>query len=85
MQTKREKLLDNTTMCLNPVFLLEQLGNYQDETNLAQKLQRGPTNMEGHARKCEERYCELANKKTEQLHKVSHHSLDDQLKDGYKW
>ena len=30
-------------MCLNPVFLLEQLRNYQDETNLAQKLQRGPT------------------------------------------
>ena len=27
--------------------------------------------MEGHARKCVERYCELANKKTEQLFKVS--------------
>ena len=27
--------------------------------------------MEGHARKCVERYCELANKKTEQLYKVS--------------
>ena len=33
--------------------------------------------MEGHARKCVERYCELANKKTEQLHKVSHPCLDD--------
>ena len=36
-------MLDNTTRCLNPVFLLEQLSNYQDGTNLARKLQRGPT------------------------------------------
>ena len=33
--------------------------------------------MEGHAQKCVERYCELANKKTEQLHKVSSPCLDD--------
>ena len=33
--------------------------------------------MEGHARKCVERYCELANKKTEQLYKVSSSCLDD--------
>ena len=33
--------------------------------------------MEGHAQKCVERYCELANKKTEQLHKVSRPCLDD--------
>ena len=31
----------------------------------------------GHARKCVERCCELANKKTEQLYKVSHPCLDD--------
>ena len=37
------KLLGNTTRCLNPVFLLEQRRNYQDGTNLAQKLQRGCT------------------------------------------
>ena len=37
--------------------------------------------MEGHAQKCVERYCELANKKVEQLYKVSHPCLDDhQLK-----
>ena len=29
--------------------------------------------MEGHAKKCVERYCELANKTTQQLHKVSIH------------
>ena len=33
--------------------------------------------MEGHAKKCTERYCELANKKTEQLYKVSTPCLDD--------
>ena len=33
--------------------------------------------MEGHVRKCVERYCELANKKTEQPHKVSNPCLDD--------
>ena len=33
--------------------------------------------MEAHVRKCVEWYCELANKKTEQLHKVSSPCLDD--------
>ena len=33
--------------------------------------------MEGHARKCVERYCELANKKVEQFFKVSSPCLDD--------
>ena len=38
--------------------------------------------MEGHAKKCVERYCELANKTTEQLHKVETPCLNDhQLKD----
>ena len=33
--------------------------------------------MEGHAQKCVERYCELANKIVEQLYKVSSPCLDD--------
>ena len=33
--------------------------------------------MEGHAKKCVERYCELVNKKAEQLYKVSSLCLDD--------
>ena len=33
--------------------------------------------MEGHAKKCVERYCELANKSTQQLYKVSTPCLDD--------
>ena len=33
--------------------------------------------MEGHAKKCVERYCELANKTTLQLYKVSTPCIDD--------
>ena len=33
--------------------------------------------MAGHAKKCVERYCELANKTTQQLHKVSTPCIDD--------
>ena len=33
--------------------------------------------MEGHAKKCVERYCELVNKTTRQLYKVSTPCLDD--------
>ena len=33
--------------------------------------------MEGHAKKCVERYCELANKPTQQLYKVSTPCIDD--------
>ena len=33
--------------------------------------------MEGHAMKCVERFCELANKTTQQLHKASTPCIDD--------
>ena len=33
--------------------------------------------MEGHAKKCVERYCELANKTTQQLYDVSTPCIDD--------
>ena len=33
--------------------------------------------MEGHAKKCVERYCELANRTTQQLDKVSTPCIDD--------
>ena len=33
--------------------------------------------MEGHAKKCVERNCELANKTTQQLHKVATPCMDD--------
>ena len=33
--------------------------------------------MEGHAKKCVERYCELADKRTQQLYKVATPCMDD--------
>ena len=42
--------------------------------------------LEGHAKKCVKRYCELANKTTQQLYKVStpciddHHSKEEEMK-----
>ena len=36
-----------------------------------------PFDMEGHAKKCVERYCELANKTTQQLYKVATPCIDD--------
>ena len=33
--------------------------------------------MEGHAKKCVERHCELANRTTQQLYKVSTPCIDD--------
>ena len=33
--------------------------------------------MEGHAKKCVERFCELANKTTQQLYKVATPCIDD--------
>ena len=33
--------------------------------------------MEGHAKKCVERYCEFANKTTQQLYKVATPCMDD--------
>ena len=39
--------------------------------------------MEGHAKKCVDRYCELANATTQQLYKVATPCLDDHhFKDG---
>ena len=42
--------------------------------------------MEGHAKKCVERYCELANKTPQQIYKVStpciddHHVIEEEMK-----
>ena len=64
-----KQLLRNIRRCLNHEFLLEQLKNYRDGKNLAHKLWRGSMTWKDMLQKCVERYCELANKKVEQLHK----------------
>ena len=66
-------LLKTTETCLNYEFLLEQQRNCRVE-NLTCKRSRGLMTLEGHAKKCVERYCEVANKTT---HKVPTPCLDD--------
>ena len=71
-QTK--KVLTNSRRCSNHVYLLEQLKNCEEPHA---KTVEWSYDTEGHARKCVERYCELTNKKAEQLYKVSSPCLDD--------
>ena len=41
------------------------------------RISSWPYDMEGHAKKCVERYCELANRTTQQLYKVPTPCIDD--------
>ena len=41
------------------------------------RISSWPYDMEGHAKKCVERYCALVNKSTQQLYKVSTPCIDD--------
>ena len=74
---RTKRLLTITERRSNHEFLLEQLKNCWSGKHSTQKLSRVPTTLEGHAKKCFERYGEVANKKTEQLCKVSTPCLDD--------
>ena len=67
-------------MCSNQGFLPEP--QKIPETKATEKLDAETISswshdMEGHAKKCVERYCELANKTTEQLYKVATPCMDD--------
>ena len=83
VQTKREKLLDNTARCLNPVFLLEQpkitrMGE-TSRKNFSVVLRRGRTcsKMRGTVLRTGKQ------KDGEQLYKFSLPCLDDhQIKKG---
>ena len=44
---------------------------------MPKRYSRGPLTMEGHAKKCVYRQCELASKTTEQLYKVPTPCMDD--------
>ena len=63
--------------CSNHELLPPQLNYYQDGRNLTQNTVAWSCDMEGHAKKCVESCCELANKKTEQLYTVSKPGLDN--------
>ena len=72
-------LLGITEPCLNQEFPRAEPKNYH-----ARKIcvsLRGSHDMEGHAKKCVERYCELANRTTQQLYKVSTPCIDDHFKE----
>ena len=58
-------------------FLQPQPKKYQDVRNFTQTLSAWSFVMERRAQKCVERYCELANKETDQVYKVSTPCLDD--------
>ena len=45
----------------------------------AETISSWSNNMENHAKKCVERYCELANETTQQLHRVATPCLDDKF------
>ena len=74
---RMKQSLNSKLKCMNHVFLLEQQKNYRDGENLTQKPKRGPTTWKDMRKKCVDRYCEQANKKMEQLYKVSSPCLDD--------
>ena len=62
-----KQLLNDIQRCLNRVFLLEQLKITQVGKKPRGKIVAWSYDMEGHVRKCVERYCELANKKVEEF------------------
>ena len=67
-------LWQTTEMCSIPGFLLEprkKLLTRASGRPDAETISSWSYDMEGHAKKCVERYCELANKTTQQLYKVA--------------
>ena len=64
-----------TEPCLNHEFLRGDWKNYHSLKRFV--FPHGHYDMVGHAKKCVERYCELANKTTQQLYKVSTPCIDD--------
>ena len=73
--TRDAPKLRKTKRFSNHEFLLEQLTNYQGGKSLTQRRLRDLTTWKT-CSKYVERFCELANKKTEQLSKVSSPCLD---------
>ena len=78
MNANRTKiLLRKSKRCSNHEFLQEQLTKLPGCEKPHAKTVAWSYDVGGHTKKCVERYCELANKETEQLHKVLTPCLDD--------
>ena len=71
-----KSLLNSIQRCSNHVFLLEQR-KFTGMGNSHAKTVAWSCDMEGHAQKWVERYCQLATQKVEQLNKVSSPCLND--------
>ena len=77
-------IVDNYRPCLNHEFPRERTEKLPYSEN--QSDSSWSSDMEGHAKKCVERFCELANRTTQQLFKVStlcfndHHFKEEELK-----
>ena len=69
--------LRNAQRCLNHVFSVGATEKLPGCEELHAKTVAWSSDMEGHAGKCVETYCRLANKKVEQSYKVSSPCLDD--------
>ena len=69
------KILTITEPCSNREFPREGAENLPFTQNL--RISSWSYDMEGHAKKCVERYCQLANKTTQQPYKVSTPFIDN--------
>ena len=63
--------MDTLTKSCSPTIVITATGEVQTHEEATVYV------MEGHAKKCVERYCELANNTTQQLYKVSTPCIDD--------
>ena len=68
-------IVDNYRTTLESRISAGATENYQCSEHL--RISSSSYDMEGHAKKCVERYCELANRTTQQLYKVSTPCIDD--------
>ena len=66
-----------TGICSNPGFLPEPWKNYRPELQRNWMQKQYFHDMEGHAKRCVERNCELANKTNQQFYKVATPCMDD--------
>ena len=69
-------------ICLNPKISVGATEKLHLSEKLGANISSWSYDMEGHAKKCVKRYCDLANKTTQQQNKVATPCLDDhQFKD----
>ena len=71
-------IVQTTEICSNPgAGVKEKLPTRASGKPDSETVSSWFYDMEGHAKKCVERYCEFANKTTQQLHKVATQCMDD--------